>query len=151
MKGIVKACLSILIPFWLVYFVFYYIDVKYNTYFIMPIVLILFIFSIISLNRMIIHEEQKFKKRNNLSTYAYLYYSVIVFLMISFIFMFIFDYFTKKNGLIFNFYINEGDTDYYIYFLYNFYYYIKVLFPIVLLITTYYNRKQYRLNRKKKR
>ncbi len=151
MKGIVKACLSILIPFWLVYFVFYYIDVKYNTYFIMPIVLILFIFSIISLNRMIIHEEKKFKKRNNLSTYAYLYYSFIVFLMISFIFMFIFDYFTKKNGLIFNFYINEGDTDYYIYFLYNFYYYIKVLFPIVLLITTYYNRKQYRLNRKKKR
>ncbi len=151
MRGIVKGCLSILIPFWLIYFVFYFIDVTYKTYFIMPIVLIVFILSIISLNKIIIYGEHKFKKKYNLSTYSYLYFSVIIFLIMSFIFMFIFDYFTKKNELIFNFYINEGDTDYYIYFLYNFYYYIKVLFPIVLVITTYFNRKQYRLNRKKKR
>lgn len=151
MKGIVKNSLLILIPFWLIYFVFYFIDVKYHTYFIMPIVLIIFILSLKYIINLIIHDEHKFKKKYHLSTYAYLYYSVIIFLIISFTFMFIFDYLCKSNDLIFNIYINEGATDNFLYFLSNFYYYIKVLFPLIIVIGSLIGRRNFRLKIKKKR
>ena len=151
MKGIIKNSLLILICFWFIYFVFYFIDVKYHTYFIAPIVLIIFILGLRYLITLIIHEEHKFKKKYNLSTYAYLYYSIIVFLILSFLFMFVFDYLCRKNGLIFNIYINEGDTDKFLYFLSNFYYYIKVLFPLIIVVGSLIGRRSFRLKNKKNR
>lgn len=151
MKGIIKNSLLILIPFWLIYFVFYFIDVKYHTYFIMPIVLIIFIIGLKYIITLIIHEEHRFKKKYHLSTYAYLYYAVIIFLIISFLFMFIFDYICKRTGLVFNIYINEGATDKFLYFMSNFYYYIKILFPIIIVIGSLIGRKKYRLKMKKNR
>lgn len=151
MKGIIKNSLYILIPFWLVYFVFYYLDVKYNTYFLMPIVLIIFVLSLISIIKTIVYEEQSFKKKNHLSTYSYLYYSVIIFLLISIFFIFVFDFICKKNDLMFNIYINEGDTDKYLYFMSSFYYYVRILFPIIIVGGSLVCRRRYRLKKKKNR
>ena len=151
MSGIIKNSLLILIPFWIIYIVFYCIDIKYHTIFIMPLLLIIFIYSLLYLSKIIVEEEHKFKKKYHLSTYAYLYYSIIIFLIFSFIFIFIFDSICKNNNYIFNIYINEGATDKFLYFLSSFYYYIKILFPILLVIITLIRRKKFRNKNKKNR
>ncbi len=151
MKGIIKNSLLILIPFWLIYFIFYYIDVKYSTYFLFPIVLIIFIYSLLELSKYITINENKFKKKNKLSTYSYLYYSVVIFLIIGFSLIFIFDSICKRSGLFFNIYYNEGATNGYLNFLSTFYYYIKILFPIFLVICTLIYRNKYRECLKEKR
>jgi hypothetical protein len=151
MLNIIKNSLFILIPFWLIYFLFYYLDIKLSTYVIFPFVLLIFVLSIIFLSKYITFNENKFKNKNNLSTYSYLYYSIVIFLIISFSFIFIFDSFCKKTDLVFSIYYNEGATNNYLYFLSCFYYYIKILFPIVLVISTLIYRNKYRESLKSKR
>ena len=150
MKGIIKNSLLILISFWIIYIPCYYIDYKFKTIFIMPILLCIFIIGLIYLTKLIIRSEHKFKKKYQLSTYSYLYYSVIIFLILSFLFIFIFDFICTKNNYIINIYINEGATDKFLYFMSNFYYYIKILFPLLLVICTLVGRKNFRRRLKNK-
>ena len=151
MLNIIKNSLFILIPFWLIYFIFYFVDVKLSTYVLFPILLIIFILSIQELSKYITFNENKFKKKNKLSTYSYLYYSIVIFFIISFALMFIFDSICKNTGLIFNIYYNEGATNGYLNFLSTFYYYIKILFPILLVVYTLIFRNKYRGALKEKR
>ena len=149
MRGIIKNSLVILICFWMIYFVFYFIDVKLHTVFITPIVFIIFVLSLLYISKNITLEERKFKKKNHLSNTSYLYYSVIIFLIISFLFIFIFDSICKRYGLVFNIYYNEGATNTFLYFLSTFYYYIKILFPILLVVICLIRRYFYRKKIKK--
>ena len=149
MSGIIKNSLIILICFWMIYFVFYFIDVKLHTVFLTPIVFIIFVLSLMYLSKNITLEERKFKKSNHLSNMAYLYYSIIIFLILSFLFIFIFDSIFKATGLVFNIYYNEGATDTFLNFLSTFYYYIKILFPILLVVISLIRRYFYRKKIKK--